>query len=79
MSAQDRTFGFLALVLATGPAAEATDWPRWRRPNADGVVESRNLPLKWSKTENVRWSAKLLGWGISSPVDCVQWLHRMLR
>ena len=46
----------------------STDWPRWRGPNADGVADGRNLPLKWSPTENVRWSAKLPGWGTSSPV-----------
>lgn len=48
--------------------APSTDWPRWRGPNADGVAESPKLPLKWSKTENVLWSAALPGWGTSSPV-----------
>src|SRR2546422_8271663 len=46
----------------------ATDWPCWRGPKADGVAEGRNLPIRWSKTENVRWSVKLPGWGTSSPV-----------
>ena len=45
-----------------------TDWPRWRGPNADGVADNRNLPVKWSQTENIRWSVKLPGWGTSSPV-----------
>src|SRR6185437_10593202 len=45
-----------------------SDWPRWRGPNADGVADGRNLAIHWSKTENVRWSAKLPGWGTSSPV-----------
>jgi hypothetical protein len=30
-------------------------------PNADGVSEARNLPVKWGKTENVLWSAELPG------------------
>ena len=46
----------------------STDWPRWRGPNADGISESRNLPVKWSTTEYVLWSAELPGWGTSSPV-----------
>jgi outer membrane protein assembly factor BamB len=46
----------------------ATDWPRWRGPNADGVADGQSLPTKWSQTENVRWSVKLPGWGTSSPV-----------
>jgi outer membrane protein assembly factor BamB len=45
-----------------------TDWPRWRGPNADGVAEGRSLPTRWSKSENIRWSVELPGWGTSSPV-----------
>ncbi|HZK82832.1 MAG TPA: PQQ-binding-like beta-propeller repeat protein [Humisphaera sp.] len=45
-----------------------TDWPRWRGPNADGVADGHNLPVRWSQTENVHWSVKLPGWGTSSPV-----------
>ncbi len=37
-------------------------------PNADGVADGRNLPTRWSQTENIRWSGKLPGWGTSSPV-----------
>ncbi len=66
----------LALVAAGAPAIsagadqglKATDWPRWRGPNADGVGRGQNLPLQWSRTENVRWSATLPGWGTGSPV-----------
>src|SRR5262245_8102384 len=72
----------LVLTLSLGPAvgepstkrvedekkAASADWPRWRGPNADGVAEGGKLPLSWSKTENVLWSAKLPGWGTSSPV-----------
>jgi outer membrane protein assembly factor BamB len=50
------------------PKGPAGDWPRWRGPNADGVAEGHKLPIRWSKTENIRWSAKLPGWGTSSPV-----------
>ncbi len=50
------------------PKSSATDWPRWRGPRADNVAHGRNLPLRWTPTENVLWSAKLPGWGTSSPV-----------
>ena len=50
------------------PKPPPTDWPRWRGPNADGVADGRNLPIRWSQTENIRWSVKLPGWGTSSPV-----------
>jgi outer membrane protein assembly factor BamB len=55
-------------ALTDEPATPATDWPRWRGPNADGVAEGRTLPIRWSQTENIRWSVKLPGWGTSSPV-----------
>jgi outer membrane protein assembly factor BamB len=62
----------LAVFLLSLPlpvAAEPSmDWPRWRGPNADGVADGGNLPLRWSTTENIRWSVKLPGWGTSSPV-----------
>ncbi len=48
--------------------SRARDWPRWRGLNANGVADGRNLAIRWSQTENVRWSVKLPGWGTSSPV-----------
>src|SRR5204863_6962735 len=27
----------------------------WRGPSADGVSRETNLPIKWSKTENIAW------------------------
>jgi outer membrane protein assembly factor BamB len=45
-----------------------SDWPCWRGPRADGVADGGDLPLRWSQTENILWSAKLPGWGTSSPV-----------
>src|SRR6478672_9039518 len=63
-------FCLLVAFTASGFYAQPpqADWPRWRGPNADGVADGRNLPSQWSQTENVRWSAKLPGWGTSSPV-----------
>lgn len=48
--------------------AESRDWPGWRGPRADSVADGRRLPIRWSQTENIRWSVKLPGWGTSSPV-----------
>jgi len=45
-----------------------SNWPWWRGPNADGVIDSASLPTRWSQTENVRWSVTPPGWGTSSPV-----------
>jgi outer membrane protein assembly factor BamB len=59
---------FVVLTARLHGGEPSNDWPRWRGPNADGVADGRKLPLRWSRTENIRWSAKLPGWGTSSPV-----------
>jgi len=60
---------FAFIVTATlAQAADSTNWPAWRGPRADSVADDRNLPLRWSQTENIVWSVKLPGWGTSSPV-----------
>jgi outer membrane protein assembly factor BamB len=48
--------------------AVAENWPAWRGPQGSGVSTEKMLPLKWSKTENVRWHVSLPGPGNSSPI-----------
>jgi outer membrane protein assembly factor BamB len=55
-------------LLAIAPALTASNWPGWRGPNGTGVSPEKNLPLKWSTNENVRWRVPLPGPGNSSPV-----------
>lgn len=43
-------------------------WPRFRGPDSNPVSDNRNLPVKWSKTDNVEWVADVPGVGWSSPV-----------
>ena len=59
---------FASLGAAAPEASRAGDWPGWRGPNGRGVADAGDLPTQWSQTQNVRWSAKLPGWGTSSPV-----------
>ncbi len=33
----------------------AENWPQWRGPSLNGVSSERNLPVRWSATENVAW------------------------
>jgi outer membrane protein assembly factor BamB len=58
----------ILVILCSAQAARASDWPQWRGPHADGIADESRLPTRWSRTENVRWSAALPGWGTSSPV-----------
>ena len=62
-----RLLSLLSLLLF--PAAlPAENWPGWRGPQTDGLSSEKNLPMRWSATENVRWKAALPGAGVSAPV-----------
>ncbi len=54
-----------ALTLAT---ARADNWPAWRGPTGQGFSAEKNLPTKWSATENVKWKVALPDAGNSTPV-----------
>jgi outer membrane protein assembly factor BamB len=58
----------LTLSLAFTCSLAAADWPQWRGPNGNGIADERNLPERWSGTENVAWKAPLAGAGVSSPI-----------
>lgn len=55
---------FLVLILP----AFAANWPAWRGPDGTGQCSERDLPVKWSAQENIRWKAKLPAAGNSSPI-----------
>lgn len=46
----------------------AADWPQWRGPRGNGIADEKNLPDRWSATENVAWKSDLAGVGVSSPI-----------
>src|SRR5262245_29240215 len=50
------------------PAPLVEDWPGWRGPRGDGTSREKDLPLKWSATENIDWKTRIPGVGHSSPV-----------
>jgi len=64
-----RGFAVLAFLVFT-TAVHAEDWPAWRGPRLDGSSIEKNLPTKWSDTENVAWKAAIPGVGHSSPIVC---------
>ena len=57
----------LTVLTLPGHAAEP-DWPRFRGPDANPVGAPNRLPDRWSKTQNVEWSAEIPGRGWSSPI-----------
>jgi len=57
----------LSLTLAAR-AALAQDWPNWRGPYYNGSTEAKNLPTRFSRTENVRWAAEMPGPAAATPI-----------
>ena len=48
--------------------AGAENWPAWRGPRGDGSSLEKNLPTRWSASENILWKTPIPGAGYSSPV-----------
>jgi outer membrane protein assembly factor BamB len=63
------TAGCVAGVLAmSAPALRAENWPQWRGPSLNGVSGEKDLPVKWSKTENIAWKLAMPSWSGSTPI-----------
>ena len=60
-----RTFVASLIFL---PTAMAENWPQWRGVTFDGISHETNVPVKWSKTENVAWRLPLPGPAGSTPI-----------
>jgi outer membrane protein assembly factor BamB len=60
---------WVVVALLGMPAfAGAGEWPGWRGPRGDGYSPEKNIPTRWSKTENVAWKVAVPGSGYSSPI-----------
>lgn len=46
----------------------AHDWPEFRGPTGQGLSPAKDVPIRWSATENVAWKTTIPGGGWSSPV-----------
>src|SRR6266545_4629737 len=53
-------------TVAAAPSAE--NWPQWRGPSLNGLSGEKNLPIRWSKTENITWKVELPAWSGSTPI-----------
>ena len=57
----------LLLLGALLPVASAEDWPQWRGPHRDGVLNSADAPASWPERLQVRWKLTV-GEGHASPI-----------
>src|SRR5262245_43889298 len=60
----------VTLVVLTGmtAAVSAADWTGFRGPNSQAISTEKDLPVKWSPKENLRWKVDLPGRGLSNPI-----------
>lgn len=56
------------VFLAVGLGCLGADWAEFRGPTRDGHSTAKQVPVKWSATENVAWKTEIPGSGWSSPV-----------
>lgn len=72
MSDTKRVIGSIVRIviaaLAASHSLRADDWPQWRGPLLNGSSSERNLPVRFSKTENVQWAADLPGPSAATPI-----------
>ncbi|MEY2787377.1 MAG: hypothetical protein RLZZ34_520, partial [Verrucomicrobiota bacterium] len=64
----------LAMILGA-LVVRAHDWPEFRGPTGQGISPAKNVPIRWSGTENVAWKMALPVAGWSSPVLVKQRLY----
>ncbi|MBL8167195.1 MAG: PQQ-like beta-propeller repeat protein [Acidobacteria bacterium] len=58
----------LLSCLVSLPFVLAENWPQWRGPSLNGISTEKNLPVKWSPTENITWKLQLPAWSGSTPI-----------
>ena len=58
----------MPLILAFSDAVLAENWPGWRGPRGDGTSLEKNVPVRWSETQNVMWKVPIPGKEHASPI-----------
>ena len=57
----------MATAMLVSPVG-AENWPQWRGPTLNGISGEKNLPVKWSATENVTWKVPVPQYSGSTPI-----------
>lgn len=61
------SIGLAAIAILTC-GIRADNWPGWRGPTGMGISAEKDLPVRWSGKDNVRWKTPVPGAGVSAPV-----------
>jgi outer membrane protein assembly factor BamB len=60
--------GILSILLVSVSSLSAEHWPQWRGPMLNGESTEKNLPVRWSTTENVTWKLAMPERSGSTPI-----------
>jgi outer membrane protein assembly factor BamB len=63
-----RLFITILSIVTTASVPRAENWPQWRGPSRNGVSGETNLPVNWSRTQNVAWKLAMPAWSGSTPI-----------
>ena len=58
----------LVFLSISGFLQAEDNWPHWRGPLHNGIIDAKNLPMKWSTTENILWKTPLPSWSAATPI-----------
>jgi len=60
----------LLILLFSLPCIAQTEnnWPHWRGPDHNGIIQAEGVPLTWSQSENIIWKTKLPSWSAATPI-----------
>jgi outer membrane protein assembly factor BamB len=56
------------LIILSCTVVHADNWPQWRGPEFKGTSREKDLPVRWSATENIAWRLALPSWSGSTPI-----------
>jgi outer membrane protein assembly factor BamB len=59
---------FVIALVSSGLSQNTNNWPHWRGPDHNGIINDVDLPTSWSTTGNIKWKTKLPWWGASTPI-----------
>jgi outer membrane protein assembly factor BamB len=58
----------VSVLIVCAATLAAEQWPQWRGPSLNGVSGEKNVPVKWSTTENVTWKLAMPERSGSTPI-----------
>ncbi len=59
---------FALVLIASFSPLFAADWPQFKGANGSGVSSEKDLPVKFTDKDGLRWKVPLTARGVSSPV-----------